>query len=227
MATSKKQPTFPGSVIDKQERRDRRKAIERYIEGFPEKIAELSDERILDAKDIESVNNIASMSSEDYTAHIKGLFKSYLSRVGFCPQEERKRIADNFNSMLERTAGTVEWLHNFKEAGYKFKTDKDGLVIPDAEGAFKKADEDTEDPVNVAKLTEYYNLWKGLAEAWQHLNDFERSNGMGATTSDTKIGYMREYAGSIFYGEAMAKTIIRDIADTDLFFEIFGSRFKA
>ncbi len=217
---------FPAVFIEKQERNNKRERIEDYIKQYPEQIAVLADENILDPSNMESVCNIASMSEADYIKHVQGLFKAYLSRIGFAPKGEKKRIADNFNEMLERTKDAVNWLHGFMQSGYKFTTDKDGNVIPDEDGAYKKADEDTETPVNTAKLTEYYNLWSDVAGAWKRLNEFEEANGMGATQPETPVYFTREYCHQVSLGEMKPRGIIKNIADTEIFFEVFGAKFK-
>lgn len=228
MATSKKLSMFPTEIVDTLERNNRYKAIRRYTNNAPEILSRLEQEGILDSRDLASVSKISEMSQEDYGRHIQGLFKAYLSRVGFCPHEEKKRIADNFNTLLERTRGDVEWLHAFVSSGYKFMLDADGRVIPDVEYSRRIADNETVTVIDADKLTQYHEVWEKVVEAVAALNAYERENGLTETKLDKPISYLHSSNGMTHYIETTTTKLIRNFREDEwksIFFEMFANKF--
>lgn len=102
---SKKKSIFPTEIVNEEERRRKHRFIERFVADLPGYIDALNAEGL--PTDIKAIDEFADMDEAAYVAHVKKLFKQYLDRIGFCPTDERKRIADNFNAMFERTKDTV------------------------------------------------------------------------------------------------------------------------
>lgn len=226
MAHSDKTIVFPSHIIDEEERKKLHDAIEDFAKNLPEYLNQLASESL--PTDLKAVNVFADMDEAAYVAHVKKLFKDYLSRVGFCPTDERKRIADNFNVMLERTKDAVAWLHNFKASGYKFKEDEQGKVIADTEQANKEADAQSETPIDAAKLTEYREQWAHVAQAWQQLNEWEKKHGLKETDPNAKIFFINHYGGYNYHGEVHASFMFAKMEQdnyNDIFLSAFGRRF--
>ncbi len=226
---TKNKTIFPAELIDEQKREEAHDFINTFVEELPAHLALLEDEGILDASDLNSVEVISAMSEADYIKHVQGLFKAYLSRIGFAPKGEKKRIADNFNAMMERTTKAVSWLHAYKERGFGFKMGKDGKAIADTEEAHNKADKDTATAVDTAELTAYYEQWARIAEAWKQLNEYERKHGLSETRPDSKLPFVYFVAGANNLGELTPTLLIRDFGkDTtpDRFFRLFANNFK-
>lgn len=223
---SKKQTIFPTKIVDKGERSKRHDEINRFAENLPDYLKQLSAEGL--PTDLKAVNEFANMDEAAYTAHVKQLFKNYLSRIGFCPTAERKRIANNFNQMLENTAQAVAWLHNFKDSGYGFKEDEQGNVIADTEQAYKEADTQTETPIDSVKLTEYREQWAHVAEAWQQLNAWEKKHGLKESDPDGTVFFLRHFSGQDYPGEAPATFMFAKMRQenyNDIFLSAYGKHF--
>lgn len=223
---SKKQSIFPAKIVNKEERAKRHGEINRFAENLPEYLKQLAAEGL--PTDLKAVNEFADMDEAAYTAHVKQLFKNYLSRIGFCPTAERKRIADNFNQMLENTAQAVAWLHNFKTSGYSFKEDEQGNVTADTEQAHKEADAQTETPIDAAKLTEYRDQWAHVAQAWRQLNEWERKHGLLESDPKGKVFYLNHFSGQDYPGEVPATFMFAKMDQenyNDIFLSAYGKHF--
>lgn len=223
---NKKQSIFPAEIVNEEERRRKHRFIDRFVAGLPGYIGVLKAEGL--PTDIEAINAFADMDEAAYVAHVKKLFKQYLNRIGFCPTDERKRIADNFNALLERTSETIAWLHGYKIEGYGFKTDKDGNVIADTSAAHKVADDETATPIDADRLTVYYEQWLKIAVAWNDLNRYEEENGLPVTNPDSKLGFITSAGGMNAYGETTPLWMAtRTTAENhkDVFLKTFGRNF--
>lgn len=223
---SKKKSIFPAEIVNEEERRRKHRFIERFVADLPGYIDALNVEGL--PTDIKAIDEFADMGEAAYVAHVKKLFKQYLDRIGFCPTDERKRIADNFNAMFERTKDTVAWLHGYKSDGYGFTTDKDGKVIADTSTAHKVADNETATPIDADKLTAYYEQWLKISVAWADLNRYERENGLPVTNPDAKLGFITSAGGLNAYGETTPLWIAtKTDAENhkDIFLKTFGQNF--
>lgn len=218
--------TFPSEIIDEKRRHELRDGIERFAEALPGYLATLQDEGL--PTDIDAVNRFADMDEAAYTAHVKKLFKDYLSRIGFCPKSEQKRIADNFNTMLEHTAPAVAWLHNYKAGGYGFKVE-DGKVIADTTEAYKTADAQTATPIDAEALAEYRAQWAMIAEAWKRLNTWEKKHGIPETQADAHLHFVNYIGeGVANLGEVTATYMLGKQGNAnfnDIFLKVFGEYF--
>lgn len=226
MAHSDKTIVFPSRIIDEEERNKRHEAIADFAKNLPEYLKQLAAEGL--PTDLKAVNEFADMDEAAYTAHVKQLFKNYLSRIGFCPTAERKRIADNFNQMLENTAPAVAWLHDFKTSGYGFKEDEQGNVTADTKQAYKEADAQTETPIDTAKLMEYREQWVHVAQAWQQLNKWERKHGLNESDPNGKVYYVGYDYGQKFPGEVPATFMFAKMEQENynaIFLNAFGHSF--
>lgn len=218
--------TFPSEIIDEKRRYELRDGIERFAEALPDYLATLEAEGI--SADIDTINQLAEMDEAAYIAHVKKLFKDYLARLGFCPKSEQKRIADNFNGMLERTAPAVAWLHDYKAGGYGFRV-LDGKVIADTSEAYKTADAQTATPIDTELLAEYRELWSKVADVFARLNAWEKKHGLPETRADGQFYFVNYVAaGYANVGELPTAYMIGKQGDegfNDVFLRVFGQYF--
>lgn len=218
-----KQTIFPAQRIDEETRSKQHRYVENFVEALPKYIESLQAEGL--PTDINNINTYADMDAEAYVSHVKGLFKSYLSRIGICPAKERKRIADNFNELLEHTQDTIAWLHDYKAAGYEFTTDKDGNVIADTTKAHELVDASTATDIDTNGLTEYLEQWRAIAEAWNRLNAYEQAHGLSQSKAGQKIGFTAYFARRQVYGETNPQWLIENIG-TEQFNKVFFDAFS-
>lgn len=218
--------TFPSEIIDEKRRYELRDGIERFAEALPGYLATLEAEGL--PTDIDAINQLADMDEAAYIAHVKKLFKDYLTRLGFCPKSERRRIADNFNGMLERTATAVAWLHNYKAGGFGFKVEDD-KVIADTSEAYKTADAQTATPIDTEALAEYRELWGKVAEMFARLNAWERKHGLPETQADGHFNFVNyiadDYADVAEVSTAYMIGKQGNEGFNDIFLKVFGQHF--
>ena len=134
-------------------------------------------------------------SDEAFNDWTKKAEASYIGKLGFIPNEERKRIHKTFEDLINRTATTRDCINGFlfNRRGYEPMQDKDGKLTfdmakiqADAEVKARKyfSDEDKK----------YFVLLMGIDEAFKKLRNFENSHQYAPYTNDP------EFYNSLFGG---------------------------
>lgn len=221
MANSKKN-IFPTEIVNEIEYKQNCEYIKQLAQSLPEQLAILQKEGL--ANTLTEIEELSAMDNDAYLALIKRLYREYLSKIGFCPSAEKQRVIRNFDALFDSTKDAVAYLHEFKENGYNFVLGKNGEVQADTEKSRQIAKEQCTTKINADALSEYWEQWAKLRDAWQALHEWEKAHNMSETLFGENFSFVTS-KGELGLRNIEHMITSQDENFNDIFFKMFAYKF--
>lgn len=117
-----------------------------------------------------------SVSDEAYTQYISGEARKYLSSKGFVPKDEKQRVRENFQAVLDRTIGHIREIKEY--IGALPVKDVEGVATVTQKELDRMALEKATLYFDMDVLTEYYEKVKAIRTAMEEAKKYEGEHGL-------------------------------------------------